>query len=56
MNLNTQTTRGPNLKRIAFMVALVFAGEAIYGRPFLGARIFRPTLLDVFEITNLQVA
>jgi sugar phosphate permease len=37
------------------MLALVMAGEAIFGLPFLVARIFRPTLLDVFEITNLQL-
>ncbi len=55
MNLDTQTTRGPNSRRIAFMLALVFAGEAIYGLPFLVARIFRPTLLDVFGITNFQL-
>ncbi len=37
------------------MFALVVAGEAIFGLPFLVARIFRPTLLDVFGITNLQL-
>jgi sugar phosphate permease len=37
------------------MFALVMAGEAIFGLPFLVARIFRPTLLDVFDITNLQL-
>ena len=37
------------------MFALVMAGEAIFGLPFLVARIFRPTLLDVFGITNLEL-
>ena len=37
------------------MFALVIAGEAIFGLPFLVARIFRPTLLDVFGISNLQL-
>ncbi len=37
------------------MLALVFAGEAIFGLPFLVARVFRPTLLDVFGITNFQL-
>ncbi len=37
------------------MLALVVAGEAIFGLPFLVARVFRPTLLDVFGITNLQL-
>jgi sugar phosphate permease len=37
------------------MFALVVAGEAIFGLPFLVSRVFRPTLLDVFGITNLQL-
>jgi nitrate/nitrite transporter NarK len=41
--------------RIFVMLALVVAGEAIFGLPFIVARIFRPTLLDVFGITNLQL-
>jgi sugar phosphate permease len=43
------------MRRFATMFALVVAGEAIFGLPFLVARIFRPTLLDVFGITNLQL-
>ena len=38
-----------------FMAALVLAGEAVFGLPFVIARVFRPTLLDVFGITNLQL-
>lgn len=37
------------------MAALIIAGEAIFGLPFIIARIFRPTLLDVFGITNLEL-
>jgi sugar phosphate permease len=37
------------------MFALLFAGEAVFALPFILARIFRPTLLDVFGITNLQL-
>lgn len=37
------------------MIALIFSGEAIFGLPFVVARIFRPTLLDTFEITNLEL-
>jgi len=37
------------------MFALVMAGEAIFCLPFLVVRVFRPTLLDVFDITNLQL-
>ena len=36
------------------MFALVLSGEAIFGLPFVVARVFRPTLLDIFGITNLQ--
>ena len=41
--------------RFLTMFALVMAGEAIFGLPFLVSRIFRPTMLDVFGITNLQL-
>ena len=41
--------------RFFTMFALVVAGEAIFGLPFLVSRVFRPTLLDVFGITNLQL-
>jgi len=43
------------LKRFFTIFALIIAGEAIFGLPFLVARIFRPTLLDVFGITNLEL-
>ncbi len=33
----------------------MFAGEAAFFLPFVLARVFRPTLLDVFGITNLQL-
>lgn len=37
------------------MLTLVVAGEAIFMLPFVLARVFRPTLLAVFEITNFQL-
>ncbi len=37
------------------MAALVAAGELIFGLPFVVARVFRPTLLDVFGLTNLEL-
>lgn len=37
------------------MAALIFAGEAIFFLPFVLPRVFRPTLLEVFELTNLQL-
>lgn len=42
-------------QQISFMVALVIAGEAVFGLPFVVARVFRPTLLDVFQITNTEL-
>lgn len=43
------------LRYVMFMAALIVAGEAIFGLPFVVARVFRPTLLDVFEITNTDL-
>lgn len=37
------------------MVTLILAGEAIFFLPFVIARVFRPTLLDVFGISNLEL-
>ncbi len=37
------------------MLTLIIAGEATFGLPFIVSRVFRPTLLDVFGITNLQL-
>ncbi|MEL6546386.1 MAG: MFS transporter, partial [Myxococcota bacterium] len=42
-------------RRFVFMLALVVAGEAIFGLPFQVARFFRPTLLLVFDITNTEL-
>ena len=43
------------MRRIAVIIALMTAGESVFLLPFVLARIFRPTLLDVFEITNLEL-
>lgn len=43
------------MRRIVLMIALIVAGELVYGLPFHTARFFRPTLLDVFNITNTQL-
>lgn len=37
------------------MLTLVLAGEVIFFLPFVLARVFRPTLLDVFGLTNLEL-
>jgi len=42
-------------RRVLVLCALIIAGEAIFFLPFVLARVFRPTLLDVFGITNLEL-
>ena len=37
-----------------YLALLILAGEAVFILPFVLPRIFRPTLLDVFQIDNFQ--
>lgn len=41
--------------RWLMMFSLVFAGEMIFSLPFHVVRIFRPTLLEVFNLTNTEI-
>ncbi len=41
--------------RAITLLALIAAGEAAFFLPFLLPRVFRPTVLEVFQITNLQL-
>ncbi len=41
--------------RFLFMVGLVVAGEAVFALPFHVARFFRPTVLEVFALTNTEL-
>lgn len=41
--------------RLPTLLALVIAGEAIFGLPFHVARFFRPTLLEVLGFTNQEL-
>ena len=43
------------MNRIVVMIALIVAGEAVFGLPFVLARVFKPTVLDVFGLTNLEL-
>lgn len=45
----------PPKRRFISLLALILAGETIYFLPFVLARIFRPTLLVVFDITNTEL-
>ncbi len=42
-------------RRVITLLALIAAGEAAFFLPFLLARVFRPTVLEVFGLTNLQL-
>ena len=42
-------------RRIISLSVIVVSGEAIFLLPFVVPRVFRPTLLDVFQITNLEL-
>ncbi len=37
------------------LVALIIAGEAVFSLPFHVVRFFRPTVLDVFGVSNLEI-
>ena len=51
--MSTQTRSASD--RISVMMVLIAAGEAIFILPFVVSRIFRPTVLDVFGLTNVQL-
>ena len=48
-------TETSNTRRASIIVALIAAGEAVFVLPFVLTRVFRPTFLDVFGITNLEL-
>ena len=37
------------------IILLILSGEAVFILPFVLARVFRPTVLDVFHLTNLEL-
>lgn len=41
--------------RAVSLLVLIAAGETIFFLPFVLARVFRPTLLEVFGLTNLEL-
>ncbi|MFY0687172.1 MAG: MFS transporter [Cyclobacteriaceae bacterium] len=45
----------PSKRNALTMFTLIIAGEAIFFLPFVLPRVFRPTLLEVFQITNLEL-
>ncbi len=53
MKQNNKKTKP--VPRWLVIFSLVFAGEMIFSLPFHVARFFRPTLLEVFHLTNTQL-
>lgn len=43
------------VNRLVVMAALIIAGEAVFMLPFMIPRIFRGTVLDVFQISNFEL-
>ncbi|MCB1105396.1 MAG: MFS transporter [Opitutaceae bacterium] len=48
-------SRPSGFRRGLALLALIAAGESVFFLPFVLARIFRPTLLEVFDLTNVQL-
>lgn len=47
---------GPSsVRRSITILALILAGEAVFFLPFVLPRVFRPTLLSVFDLTNTEL-
>ncbi len=38
-----------------FLALLILAGESVFILPFVLQRVFRPTVLEVFDLDNLQL-
>ena len=41
-------------KKTTYLLLLILAGEAVFILPFVLPRVFRPTVLEAFDLTNLQ--
>lgn len=48
---STQPAKQP----VHYILLLILAGEAVFILPFVLARVFRATVLDVFNITNTEI-
>jgi nitrate/nitrite transporter NarK len=49
------TIRKIDWQRYGLLIALIIAGEMIFSLPFHIPRFFRPTLLEVFQLSNTQL-
>ena len=55
MNGHNEVTQPSQSRRVFALFALVVAGESIFFLPFVLPRVFRPTILEVFGITNYEL-
>lgn len=53
--MHSQESESSTVGRPITILALILAGEAVFFLPFVLPRVFRPTLLDVFQLTNLEL-
>lgn len=53
--LNTKTSIDRNRLPWHFLALLILAGESVFILPFVLSRVFRPTVLEVFEVDNLEL-
>jgi len=54
-DLSAEQTTRPGFKEAAIIATLILSGEAIFLLPFILPRIFRPTFLEVFDLTNFEL-
>ena len=55
MNLRQLPNPAVTRHRILYMLGLILAGEAVYALPFHVTRFFRPTVLEVFGLSNTEL-
>lgn len=49
------SAKSKTAQRFMFMLGLILAGEAVFALPFHVARFFRPTVLEVFALSNTEL-
>jgi len=55
LNISKKYNAEKNTHKWLTIFCLIVAGETIFGLPFHVIRYFRPTLLEVFNLTNTQI-
>ena len=55
MDHRNESTRQLSFRRIVTLLTLIVAGESIFFLPFVLPRVFRPTILEVFGLTNVEL-